>query len=209
MRTLISALAVGAALLTAAPAAAQSYSGDYRINDDWRQYCHRDESAAACRNRLQQRRDTRYGDYPFDYRQDYPRDLAPYAGYYEERGDYVRRQHDQSYGGYDRGYGDYGYDQRGYYDERTYGGGYYDQRGGGYGGDYGYRDDSGAALALLVLGVALGVQILGTDDDRRHYDRWGHDRDWQDWCRNRYRGFDWRSGTYQSDDGYRRYCRRG
>ena len=221
MRWLALSLAV-AATAAAAPAAAQTYgygygySQPYQGSDfDWRR-CHTNESAAACRNRLQQRRDTRYGDYRYDYSRDYPRDNATY-GYgsvYEYYADSARYGEYPYYGGYGQGgyysngyYGNQGgyYGNQGsYYGNGYYGNGYY---GNGYGGSYrGY--DSGAALALTVLGVALGAQILGTLDDRDHYYRYRDDRQWREWCRDRYNTFDWSSGTYLSSDGYRRYCRR-
>jgi hypothetical protein len=213
MRWLTITLAAAATAL-ATPAAAQSYgygngySQPYQGTDfDWRR-CHQNESAAACRNRLQQRRDTRYGDYRYDYSRDYPRDSVNY-GYnsaYEYYSD--SRTYSQGYpysgGGYSGGSSGYG--TGGYYGGSSgYSGQPYGQ-GGYYGGSSGY--DSGAALALTVLGVALGVQILGSLDDRDHYDRNRHDRDWRDWCRDRYSSFDWSSGTYMGNDGYRRYCRR-
>ena len=210
MRWLALSLAV-AATAAAAPAAAQSYgygysqpySQPYYGSDfDWRR-CHTNESPAACRNRLQQRRDTRYGDYRYDYSRDYPRDSVNY-GYgsvYEYYADSTRYGERYPYYG-SPGYGSY------YGNGQYYGGqsGYYGN-GGYYGGSYsGY--DSGTALALAVLGVALGVQILGTNEDRDHYYRYRDDRQWREWCRDRYSSFDWSSGTYLANDGYRRYCRR-
>ena len=226
MRWLAITLAA-AATATAAPAAAQSYgygygSQPYQGSDfDWRR-CHQNESAAACRNRLQQRRDTRYGDYRYDYSRDYPRDSVNYGynsayEYYSDSRTYSQG-HPYSgsgyYGGSSGYYGNGGYygGQGSYGSGGYYGGssGYYGQQpygqGGYYGGSSGY--DSGAALALTVLGVALGAQILGSLDDRDHYDRNRHDRSWRDWCRDRYSSFDWSSGTYMGADGYRRYCRR-
>lgn len=202
MRWLAISLAA-AATATAAPAVAQSYGygqqtygyGSYGYSQqgygsdfDWRR-CHTNESPAACRNRLQQRRDTRYGDYRYDYHRDYPRDGVNY--------------------GYNSAY-EYYADQRVYQPGYPYAGGSYGYPYGGYYGNSGsYRGyDSGASLALTVLGVALGVQILGSLDDQDHYYRNRDDRSWREWCRDRYRTFDWTSGTYVANDGYRRYCRR-
>lgn len=70
------------------------------------------------------------------------------------------------------------------------------------------RGDVGTAVALAVLGQALGVNIVGQWSDRDHYHRYRSDRRWHDWCRSRYRSYDYRSGTYMHSDGYRRYCRR-
>ena len=44
-----------------------------------------------------------------------------------------------------------------------------------------WREKTFQTLALTVLGVAWGVQILGSLDYRVHYDRNRHDRDWRDW----------------------------
>lgn len=206
MRWLAPTLATAAVAL-ATPAAAQTYGYGYSYgygqtpgwDFDYRR-CNPGESAAACRNRLQQRRDTRYGDYRYDYSRDYPRDRANYG--YNSYEEYARRYGDSRYY-YGQGYPYYGqsypYSGGGYYgyERGYYGNGYY---GGGY--------DAGTALALTVLGTALGVQILGTLDDRDHYYRHRDDRSWREWCRDRYRTFDWSSGTYLHEDGYRRYCRR-
>lgn len=70
------------------------------------------------------------------------------------------------------------------------------------------NDDVGAAVALTILGQALGVNIVGQLSDRQHYHSHRNDRRWHDWCRSRYRSYDPRSGTYLHRDGYRRYCRR-
>ena len=222
MRWLAITLAA-AATATAAPAAAQSYgygySQPYQGSDfDWRR-CHQNESAAACRNRLQQRRDTRYGDYRYDYSRDYPRDSvnSGYGSVYEYYADSARYgERYPYYGGSSGYYGNGGYGgSSGYYggSQGYYGGssGYYGYpygQGGYYGGGSYSGYDSGAALALTVLGVALGAQILGSLDDRDYYERNRHDRSWRDWCRDRYNTFDWSSGTYMGNDGYRRYCRR-
>lgn len=99
------------------------------------------------------------------------------------------RQYDRRH--YDNRYYDNRYDRR--YDDR------YRRRDGG---------DVAAAVALSVLGQALGVDIRGSVGDRDHYYRYRDDRAWHDWCRSRYRSYDYRSGTYMTRDGYRRYCRR-
>lgn len=74
--------------------------------------------------------------------------------------------------------------------------------------DHRRQGDVGTAVALAVLGQALGVNIVGQWSDRDHYHSHRNDRAWHDWCRSRYRSYDYRSGTYLHRDGYRRYCRR-
>lgn len=78
---------------------------------------------------------------------------------------------------------------------------YYDRR---------YRDrddDAGAAIAGAILGFALGAAIQGSQSDYDHYYSNRDNRSWRARCAARYRSFDWRTGTYLSRDGYRRYCR--
>lgn len=217
MRWLIPTLAAAATVI-ALPATAQTYGygygygqsgygygqSDYGYDFDYRR-CYSNESRSACRDRLQrqsgQRDDGwgyprynrnygdagRYGDY--GRYQDYGRygDYNRYGGSYDQRGGYYDQR-----GGYDQGY----YGNNGYY-----GGGYYDQR-----GDYGGYD--GASVALTILGIALGSQILGSLDDRDYWDRNRHDDGYNDWCRRQYSSYDWNSGTYRHQDGSRRYCRR-
>ncbi|HYD43749.1 MAG TPA: BA14K family protein [Phenylobacterium sp.] len=77
-------------------------------------------------------------------------------------------------------------------------------------GRYYRRDrdnDTGAAIAGGIIGFALGAAIAGSQNDRRHYERYRGDRGWAARCRARYRSFDPASGTYLSSNGYRRYCR--
>lgn len=83
---------------------------------------------------------------------------------------------------------------------------YYERRGEGY---YERRrdDDTGALIAGAILGFVLGAAVTGSQNDYDHYYSRRDDRDWRARCAARYRSFDWRSGTYLSRDGYRRYCR--
>jgi hypothetical protein len=67
-------------------------------------------------------------------------------------------------------------------------------------------DDAGAAIAGAILGFVLGAAISGSQNDYDRYYSQRDDRDWRARCQARYRSFDWRSGTYLSRDGYRRYC---
>ena len=207
MRWLVPILAASATAL-AVPAAAQSYGYGYGqpsygygygSDFDYRR-CYSREREQDCRERLRREAD-RYQGTP--YRRD--------DGSYDRYGDYNRYGYGSSgYGQYGYGY-DYGRDGRQpYYDPRTYGynGGYY---GNGYGNNRGYYGNGysdGSALALTVLGIALGVQILGALDDRDYWDRHRHDDGYRDWCRRNHSSFDWGSGTYLHQDGYRRYCRR-
>lgn len=220
MRWLALTLAASTVAL-AAPAAAQSYGygysqpgygqygygqSGYGSDFDYRR-CYNGENEGACRDRL--RREAEQAD-----RSRYAQGYDPYGRY----GDYNR------YGYGSGGYSQYGYDygrsgRQPYYDPRSYGynGGYYGNGynggyyGNGYGGGYyggGYGRDTGSTLALVVLGVALGAQVLGSMDDRDYWDRHRHDDDYRNWCRRQYSSFDWNSGTYLFGDGTRRYCRR-
>jgi hypothetical protein len=70
-----------------------------------------------------------------------------------------------------------------------------------------YEDDSGAAIAGGILGFALGAAIAGSQDDYDYYNSHRNDRGWRHRCQESARGFDWHTGTYLGDDGYRHYCR--
>ncbi|MBN8553280.1 MAG: hypothetical protein J0L52_10345 [Caulobacterales bacterium] len=219
MRWLAVSLA-SAAMATAVPVAAQTYGygygqSGYGSDFDYRR-CYSGEREDACRERLRresQRYDgSRYGS-SYGYGQ---------SGY-DNRYGYGQSGYDNRYGYGQSGYGYDRYNRQGYYGNNTYGGGYYGNgygysggsyggygygyNGGSYGGGYGRNDGTG--LALTILGIALGAQILGSLDDRDYWDRHRHDDDYRNWCRRQYSSFDWNSGTYAYGDGTRRYCRRG
>lgn len=192
MRNLITTLAAGAALVAlGAPARAETAatSSSAAATQSYRYDCYRGESFSECRRRIQQEQQR-----------------SQYQNRYQYGYDYNRYQYNPyDYGRYDYGRG---YDQN-RYDPYRYG---YDNRyGSGYDYGYGRYYDGGVsgetALALSILGTALGVNILGTYDDRSYYDRYRYDDNWRRWCSQRYNSFDWRSGTYMHSDGYRRYCR--
>ncbi|WP_296818609.1 BA14K family protein [Brevundimonas sp.] len=202
MRRLITTLAAGAAFIgLAAPASAgtsaTTAASSSVIATQYRGDCYRGESFSECRRRIEQQQNR--DDYERYYRYD------PYRYGYDNR---------YQYNPYD--YGQYGYNRYGQYDYNRYGydyGRHYNNYGNGYGygSTYGYGNgygvDAGTALALTILGSALGVNIVGTTDDRDYYNRYRYDDSWRRWCQSRYRSFDWRSGTYLHNDGYRRYCR--
>ena len=202
MRRLITTLAAGAAFIgLAGPAAATTSStattaSSSAVATQYRGDCYRGESFSECRRRIQQQQNRyeyeRYDPYRYGYDNRYqynPYNYGQYDNRYDNRYDYNR------YGQYD--YNRYGYDY----------GRHYNNYGNSYGYGSGYGVDAGTALALTILGSALGVDIMGTVDDRDYYNRYRYDDNWRRWCSDRYRSFDWRSGTYLHNDGYRRYCR--
>lgn len=69
-----------------------------------------------------------------------------------------------------------------------------------------YVDDSGAAIAGSILGFALGAAIAGSSSDHDYYVAHRYDRGWRARCRASYPAFDYGTGTYLGDDGYRHYC---
>jgi hypothetical protein len=71
-----------------------------------------------------------------------------------------------------------------------------------------YQDDSGAAIAGGILGFVLGAAIAGSQQDHDYYRSHRNDRGWRTRCRQAYHNFDYRTGTYAGDDGYRHYCTR-
>jgi len=71
-----------------------------------------------------------------------------------------------------------------------------------------YVDESGAAVAGAILGFALGAAIAGSQDDYTYYHSHRNDRGWRTRCQSAYSGFDYRTGTYRGNDGYRHYCTR-
>lgn len=87
-----------------------------------------------------------------------------------------------------RHYGGRHYGSRRYYGGRRY----YHRRHRGH----------GAAVAAGVAGLAIGA--MAADANARAY-RGGGARSKQ-WCANRYRSYDWRSGTFMGYDGVRRRC---
>lgn len=109
------------------------------------------------------------------------------------------------------------------YNGRGYGNrGYY--RGGNYGyRNYGYRhhdhdDNFGAGLALGVFGLAAGALIANQAYRYPAYGGYGYGapvygtyggygaNGWADACAQKYRSFDYRTGTYLGYDGRRHTC---
>ena len=69
-----------------------------------------------------------------------------------------------------------------------------------------YEDESGAAIALGILGFVLGAAIAGSSHDRDYYEAHRYDHGWRTRCQTTYPSFDYSSGTYLGRDGYRHYC---
>lgn len=89
--------------------------------------------------------------------------------------------------------GDRGYRGRGYGYRRHYGGRrYYYDRG---------RRGHGGAVAAGVAGFALGAIAAGAANSGPRTATRS-----QQWCANRYKSYDWRSGTYMTYSGVRRAC---
>ena len=97
--------------------------------------------------------------------------------------------------GRDRGpYWGGGWGRRGYWR-----GGYY---GGPYWGGYGYDP-----FAFGALGFATGAIIGGAIASEGAYGAYAPAGDgWREACAQKYRSFDWGSGTYLGYDGYRHRC---
>jgi hypothetical protein len=75
-------------------------------------------------------------------------------------------------------------------------------------GHYEDRDASGTAVAAGILGFILGAALAGSTHDRDYYQTHRNNAQWRSRCRAAYRGFDARTGTYLTPDGYRHYCTR-
>ncbi|MFI4974994.1 MAG: hypothetical protein ACHP84_10690 [Caulobacterales bacterium] len=73
---------------------------------------------------------------------------------------------------------------------------------------YESQDATGAAVAGGIIGFILGVAIAGSPSDRDYYNAHRNDNDWRNRCGASYSGFDYHSGTYLGQDGYRHYCTR-
>ena len=71
-----------------------------------------------------------------------------------------------------------------------------------------YEDNSGAAVAGAIFGFVLGADIAGSQQDHDYYYSHRNDRNWRSRCQSAYPNFDYRTGTYNGDDGYRHYCTR-
>ena len=213
MKTVASLIAVATlAASMAAPASAQSAAFQRVSQQDYQRDCYRGETYEACRQRLSYGYDNRGNPYGRSYGSQYGGQYGgSYGGgsdrdprYYDRGGYYDQYVRPGAQGGYSTGYG---------YNNGSYNsGGYYGGNSGYYGNGYnnnGYRQDDTdwGAVAGAVLGVALGVAIIGSLDDRDHYDRYRDDRRYRDHCRRQYRSWDSNSGTYLGNDGYRRYCR--
>ncbi len=69
-------------------------------------------------------------------------------------------------------------------------------------------DAAGAAVAGGIIGFIMGAAIAGSNSDRDYYNAHRNDRDWRNRCSASYSGFDYRTGTYPGQDGYRHYCTR-
>lgn len=196
---------------------------------DWRSSCYRGESYTDCQRRLSYGNQQYGGGYGGSYSGGYgsgynsgsgyggsysggsdrdPRYYAP-GGYYDR---YVQGGGYNNGSGYNNGYGSGGYNSG--YGSGGYNSGYGSGGYSGYNTGYGYNDGrynqnqtDWGSIAGAVLGVALGVAIIGSLDDRDDYDRYRDDRRYRDHCRSRYNSYDGDSGTYLGNDGYRRYCR--
>lgn len=75
------------------------------------------------------------------------------------------------------------------------------------GGRYYERRDDGSEVAAAILGFALGAAIQGDRSDYDYYYSHRRNRGYEEGCRTRYSSYDRNSGTYRTEDGYRRYCR--
>jgi hypothetical protein len=71
-----------------------------------------------------------------------------------------------------------------------------------------YEDTSGAAVASAIFGFVLGAAIAGSQQDHDYYYSHRNDRGWRTRCQGAYPNFDYRTGTYNGNDGYRHYCTR-
>lgn len=71
-----------------------------------------------------------------------------------------------------------------------------------------YEDNSGNAVVGAIFGFALGAAIAGSQQDHDYYYSHRNDRGWRARCRSAYGNFDYHTGTYMGDDGYRHYCTR-
>ncbi len=71
-----------------------------------------------------------------------------------------------------------------------------------------YEDSSGAAVASAIFGFVLGAAIAGSQQDHDYYYSHRNDRGWRSRCQSAYPNFDYRTGTYGGNDGYRHYCTR-
>ena len=71
-----------------------------------------------------------------------------------------------------------------------------------------YEPSSGAAGASAIFGFVLGAAIAGSQQDHDYYYSHRNDRSWRSRCQSAYSNFDYRTGTYAGDDGYRHYCTR-
>ena len=73
---------------------------------------------------------------------------------------------------------------------------------------YESQDATGAAVAGGIIGFILGAAIAGSPSDRDYYDHHRNDPDWRSRCSSSYSDFDYNTGTYVGQDGYRHYCTR-
>lgn len=84
-----------------------------------------------------------------------------------------------------------------------------------YYGYYGHRwhdNDTGAAVAAGIAGLAVGTIIAGAANSRPTYYAYSTAPQpwtpaWYAYCERKYRSFDPRSGTFLGYDGNRHYCR--
>ena len=70
------------------------------------------------------------------------------------------------------------------------------------------RDDTGAAIAGGIFGLAAGMMIAGAASNSRanRNSVRGMDAEWIAYCARKYRSYDARTNTFLGHDGYRHYC---
>jgi hypothetical protein len=76
------------------------------------------------------------------------------------------------------------------------------------GDHYENQDSAGAAVAGGIIGFMLGMAVAGSPSDRDYYNAHRNDNAWRSRCSSSYSGFDYNTGTYLGQDGYRHYCTR-
>ena len=75
-------------------------------------------------------------------------------------------------------------------------------------GQYEDENAAGATVAAGIIGFILDAAIVGSSSDRDYYNAHRYDRGWRNRCRSAYSSFDYNTGTYRGQDGYRHYCTR-
>ena len=75
-------------------------------------------------------------------------------------------------------------------------------------GQYEEQNAAGATVAAGIIGFILDAAIVGSSSDRDYYYAHRDDHGWRNRCRSAYSSFDYHTGTYRGQDGYRHYCTR-